>query len=138
MKTSIVIFLLAFPSIYMICPVYGQTDSFSSQISKQLSNKRALSQLYFPKSVKRYYLENGHQLVWLGKLTQEKHTFEAMMILDCVLQYGLAHADYHPDVLIYDALDKMLNTPGKVSMEQRVRFDILLTDAMIARVIHNI
>jgi murein L,D-transpeptidase YcbB/YkuD len=54
-----------------------------------------------------------------------------MLLLDCVLQYGLAHEDYHPKELLYDPLHTMLEEPQKISNDRKARFDILLTDALI-------
>jgi hypothetical protein len=110
--------------------VHAQNSDISGRLSTQLNSITKQGTLRFPKSVKRYYIQNSFKLDWIDK-AQEKQTYEAMMLLDCVLQYGLAHADYHPGTLLYDNLQAMINEPEKISLEQRINFDLLLTDAMI-------
>ncbi|MFB9843612.1 L,D-transpeptidase scaffold domain-containing protein [Mucilaginibacter ginsenosidivorans] len=87
--------------------------------------------LYYPNSVKRFYEANGYQAAWVSRQGDTKQTWEAMMLLDCVLQYGLSHEDYHPKALLYDPLHTMIEEPGKISNSKKARFDILLTDALI-------
>jgi len=55
-----------------------------------------------------------------------------MMLLDCVVQYGLNHADYHPRELLYEQLNLLTKSTGKVSNTRKAIFDIMLTDAIIA------
>lgn len=116
--------------------VYGQGNSISMELSAQLKNQTRQSKLYYPKSVNRYYHQNGFQLMWIKSKDQAKQTWEAMMLLDCVLQFGLSHADYHPKELIYDDLRTMINSTGKVTVGAQTRFDVLLTDAIITLVNH--
>jgi murein L,D-transpeptidase YcbB/YkuD len=130
MKSTYFIFFGLFTLLYFRQPLYGQDVTISKVISSQLGNKNERSKLHFPKSVKRLYALNGLQLTWLTK-QREKQTFEAMMLLDCVLHYGLAHGDYHPDFLVYDNLQQMINTSGSINTADKVRFDIRLTDAII-------
>lgn len=130
MKTLIIFFFSIHAMLFSANSVLRQTGSISTQISMQLNDKSKRLDLHFPKSVKRYYDQNGLQLAWISR-NQDKQTGEAMMLLDCVLHYGLIHADYHPQALIYDNLSTMINEPEKIAVEQRVRFDILLTDAII-------
>lgn len=115
---------------------YGQGNSTSMELSVQLKNQTRQSKLYYPKSVRRYYHQNGFQLMWIKNKDQAKQTWEAMMLLDCVLQFGLSHADYHPRELIYDKLRTMINEPGEIAIGAQARFDILLTDALITLVNH--
>lgn len=135
MKLASVICLGVFTLLFFRQTVHGQNVSISDVISDQLGNKNEQSKNYYPKSVKRMYALNGFQLIWLTK-EREKQTFEAMMLLDCVLHYGLAHADYHPDFLVYDNLQEMINTSGSINTAEKVRFDIRLTDAIITLISH--
>lgn len=116
--------------------VYGQGNSISKELSAQLKSQTRQSKLYYPKSVNRYYHQNGFQLMWIKSKDGAKQTWEAMMLLDCVLQFGLSHADYHPKELIYDELRTMINSPEKVSVGAQARFDVLLTDAIITLINH--
>lgn len=136
MKTVSAIFFLLVPLLLILKPSQGQSVSFSRELSAQLNDRTKQSKLYYPKSVKRYYQQNDFKPAWIKNKDQPKQTFSAMMLLDCVLQFGLAHVDYHPDELIYDNLQTMIDTPEKVSVQQRARFDILLTDAIITLINH--
>ncbi|HVS94239.1 MAG TPA: L,D-transpeptidase family protein [Mucilaginibacter sp.] len=105
--------------------------SVSAYIQQYLDHKSAL-RLYFPASVGRIYTANNAQPVWITESGDHKQAWQAMMLLDCVLQYGLFRADYHPAELLYDPLHDMLDEPHKVPNIRKAKFDILLTDAMIA------
>lgn len=106
--------------------------SVSALIHQYLSddNSKALG-LYYPGSVKRFYEANNGEAAWVKEQSNPKQTWEAMMLLDCVLQYGLFHNDYHPKELLYTPLHTMLEEPGKIGNSQKAKFDILLTDALI-------
>ena len=105
--------------------------SVSAQIQQQLSNNRFESALYFPVSVSGFYNANNFTPVWTKFQNGTGKGWEAMLMLDCVLQFGLLHEDYHPHELLYGTLHDMLEKPASVSNYQKARFDILLTDAMI-------
>ncbi|WP_259067355.1 hypothetical protein HDF24_12250 [Mucilaginibacter sp. X4EP1] len=87
------------------------------------------SNLYYPLSVERFYRQNGYQLAWIAPDTVKTHAWDAMLLLDCVKQYGLNHEDYHPKQLLYSQLHKLI--AQKDSPEDAAAYDILLTDAMI-------
>jgi hypothetical protein len=70
--------------------------SRSGAIQSQLvSHKKGL---YCPQSVDRFYEQNGYNLVLIAPDTVKTHASEVMLMLDCVLQFGLNYADYHPPV----------------------------------------
>jgi L,D-transpeptidase YcbB len=102
----------------------------SAFIQQYLGNAKALG-LYYPISVKRFYEANNGEAAWVKEQSNPKQTWEAMMLLDCVLQYGLFHSDYHPKELLYAPLHTMLEEPGKIGNSQKAKFDILLSDALI-------
>jgi len=104
----------------------------NEEIQNQLDNKILSSRLYFPKSVSRLYADRAFKPAWIKPQTGDGPTWQAMLMIDCVLQYGLSHADYHPDELQYGRLHNILDTPGKVSVQLQARFDIMLTDAILA------
>lgn len=108
----------------------------ASEIHAQLHAKRQLP-LYFPRSVKRFYAARDFKPVWLIREPGETgHAWQAMMLLDCVLQYGLAHTDYHPDELRYDVLHDIFEQPEKIAPDRQARFELMLTDAMLALTDH--
>jgi murein L,D-transpeptidase YcbB/YkuD len=103
-------------------------DSISKEIKKQL---KAHLPLQYPKSVKRFYEQNKFSTVWIKTQTGEGPAWHAMLMIDCVLQFGLSHADYHPLELTYQTLHHLLDTPGKADAKAEARFEIMLTDAVI-------
>ncbi|MGZ3823161.1 MAG: L,D-transpeptidase scaffold domain-containing protein, partial [Mucilaginibacter sp.] len=104
--------------------------SFSPAITSQLTETK--KKLYFPASVERFYKQQGFKLIWVAQDNVKTHAPEAMLLLDCVLQYGLSHSDYHPQELLYDKLRTITERYSSVSDNEKARFDIMLTDAMIA------
>lgn len=102
------------------------------EIERQLTT--ATVSLNFPRAVNRFYREDNFMPALLGKLSNQDAKWKAMLLIDCVLQYGLSPADYHPNELMYDKLHAIFETPEKVSDEQKARFDIMLTDAMLTMI----
>lgn len=107
----------------------SQDSLLSASLRQQLTDIRR--QLYFPKSVTRFYAANGYQAVWLRPQSGTGPTWQAMLMLDCTLQFGLPHSDYHPHELMYNKLHEILEKPGFISIPQQARFEIMLTDAII-------
>ncbi len=110
--------------------------SVSAYIKSYLQGERGSLVLYFPQSVERFYSANNNQPVWTKGQTDAKKTWEAMLLLDCVLQYGLNHADYHPNDLPYDKWHLILEKPSEIDNRTKARFDLLLTDALITLMNH--
>ncbi|MCJ8208970.1 L,D-transpeptidase family protein [Mucilaginibacter sp. RS28] len=100
---------------------------------KQSVNSAADNGANFPASVKRFYERGLLQPAWINTANQ-KLTTDAMLLLDCVLQYGLSHADFHPQELTYDQLKAIVEQPQTVDVKTKARFDVLLTDAMITMI----
>ncbi len=111
-------------------------SSLSEEIQKQLTDKSLTYQLYYPKSVARLYAAKGFNAAWIKPQTGDGPTWQAMLMIDCVLQFGLSHADYHPQELQYNRLHNILDTPGRVSLQLEARVDIMLTDAIITLMNH--
>ncbi|MEO5891293.1 MAG: L,D-transpeptidase family protein [Ferruginibacter sp.] len=105
--------------------------TISVEIARQINDIQNGDGLYYPKSVARFYADNRFESIWVKTGTNLKPTWEAMLIIDCVLQFGLEHSDYHPDELLYPTLHAMLDTPANFSNARKARFDIMLTDALI-------
>jgi murein L,D-transpeptidase YcbB/YkuD len=91
--------------------------------------KQNKGSLYYPNEVARFYQQNGDKLAWIAPDTVKTHAWDAMLLLDCIKQYGLNHADYHPKQLLYPELHQLIaqKTPGY----ETAVYDVLLTDAMI-------
>lgn len=101
-------------------------------IERQLA--KPIPSLNFPASVKRFYLEGRYIPAWVTDNEGPNAKWQAMLLIDCVLQYGLSPVDYHPKELTYDKLQVIAETPDKISSEEKARFDIMLTDAMITMI----
>jgi murein L,D-transpeptidase YcbB/YkuD len=125
--------------LYMV--VYGQvvkkTSSknqefpFSNGLNLPLAAKDNPQHLNYPEEVKQIYRQAGKKLLWIAPDTVRTHAADAMMMLDCVLQYGLNHGDYHPKELLYDKLNLYTSKFSKTTFAEKSRFDRLLTDAML-------
>lgn len=105
--------------------------SVVTQIKAQLNDKELSRSLYFPLSAKRFYQKRNFTPVWTIEQKDQNKTWAAMLLIDCVLQFGLRHEDYHPKDLQYTTLHTILEQPGKISNKQKARFEILLTDALL-------
>ncbi|HEY1008141.1 MAG TPA: hypothetical protein VGD92_13200, partial [Sphingobacteriaceae bacterium] len=51
--------------------------------------------LHFPNRIKKIYAENSYRYLWAGK-DRQVQLREALMTLDCVIQFGLTPELYHP------------------------------------------
>jgi murein L,D-transpeptidase YcbB/YkuD len=91
--------------------------------------KRSRASLYYPLSVERFYKANGYKLAWIASDTVKTHVWDAMLLLDCVRQYGLNHEDYHPKQLLYPELHQLIKQNKKD--EAAALYDVYLTDAIL-------
>jgi len=114
----------------MIVSDKSQDSVLSAAIQAQITlNKQ---NLYYPASVGRFYKKSGYKLRWVAPDTVKMYASEAMLVLDCVTQYGLSPSDYHPQELLYEKLNTLTQHFDKTSIIEKARFDIILTDAVIA------
>lgn len=117
-------------------PASGQDTASNAEFRRQLSSDKNSLKLYFPKSVERFYSQANFQPVWSNPQLANGQTWQAMAMLENAGQFGLLRSDYHPDDLRYNPLHNILDLPEKSDKKFQVRFDILLTDAMIAIMNH--
>ncbi|PAW94777.1 hypothetical protein CKK33_15250 [Mucilaginibacter sp. MD40] len=106
-----------------------QPQSLNQEIEEQLKSGNLA--LHFPKTVHNYYTSRQYTPIWLVKEPQVQNTWAAMLMLDCVLQFGLNKADYHANELLYTTLHDILEQPGQISPVKQARFEIMLTDALV-------
>ncbi len=99
-------------------------------IKYALTDTEVKSQLHFPLSVQRFYASRNDAVAWLTD-KQSRNAWDALMLLDCVKQYGLAPQDYHANELLYEQLQLMLDSPKATSAAKKARFEMMLTDAML-------
>ncbi|WAC39403.1 L,D-transpeptidase family protein [Pedobacter sp. SL55] len=113
----------------------GAADSAIGQGKKHVfATDTAL--LNFPKTVERYYQAKAFRLSWVEKGHWNAKTAIAMMLLDCVRQFGLDPQDYHPNELLYSRLALLEQYPDSLSEVGRRAFDEFLTDAVITMINH--
>ena len=112
----------------------SQDSLISVEVQRQLNSNEL--NLHYPNSVKRLYQQNQFKPIWINPQSGEGVAWQAMLLIDCVKQFGLSHADYHPKELLYDQLKDILDTPKKVSIAKQAQFEITLTDAMITFINH--
>src|SRR6185437_4917549 len=139
--TGVMIRGLAVISVLFFLPrcitIASATATQDSTISAIIKTSIARSNgLYFPASVKRVYENNGYQLIWIAPATVKTHAAEAMLLLDCVLQFGLNYADYHPKHLTYQKLNALTKDFYSEPDSEKTQFDIMLTDALITYMNH--
>lgn len=104
-------------------------NKLSVEIQKQLA--QGVAEMNFPISAKKLYMQRKFKNIWLSPENGAKQTWDAMLMIDCVLQYGLNHNDFHPNELLYSTLHDILERPNTIAIESQARFDIILTDAML-------
>ncbi|GGI26460.1 hypothetical protein GCM10008119_22770 [Pedobacter mendelii] len=110
-------------------------NSFISEQTKaQLLACKSI--LNYPKSVERFYRDKGYKLPWVEKGNHSRQVAPAMMILDCVAQFGLNRDDFHSSELVYQQVHVLSEQPDMLGGAQRAIFDVLLTDAMITFMNH--
>lgn len=105
-----------------------QESAISNEISQQLSQPIGLN---YPLTVKRIYTAAQFESIWIKDELKSDKTWSSMLLLDCVLQFGLSHDDYHPDQLQYPKLREMLKNLKKGTAKDRGAFEIYLTDALV-------
>jgi murein L,D-transpeptidase YcbB/YkuD len=111
---------------------FQRTDSLSAQLSMQLNSPAMVQRFNFPKTVKRFYEQSKMEPNWLRSEENAGPTVMAMLLLDCVKQYGLQPRDYHPNVLTYEKMHNLFSGNPQISAVQKIEFELMLTDAMIS------
>jgi hypothetical protein len=91
--------------------------------------KQNSGKLRYPHSVERFYQQEGYSLIWVLKDTVKTPAWDAMILLDGVLQYGLNPVDYHQKELTYNKLH--LAQIQTVNDPEKAYFDLIMTDAII-------
>ncbi|MEN0054229.1 MAG: L,D-transpeptidase family protein [Mucilaginibacter sp.] len=130
--SSILICALIIP-VACVCKPALAANPLAVEIKKQLQSAPGL---YYPKSVLRFYSRSDFQPSWIKQQGGMGPAWQAMLMIDCVLQFGLSHDDYHPKELTYPRLHSILDTPEKVKIAEQARYEILLTDAVLTLMNH--
>ncbi|MBD1393027.1 L,D-transpeptidase scaffold domain-containing protein [Mucilaginibacter glaciei] len=126
-----VIFLILALTVNANAANSNRDTSISASLKTQLADRPFLN---YPRSVERFYKDTRYQLAWIAPDTVKTHAWDAMLLLDCALHYGLSPTDFHPRELLYERLNAMTTKHEKVGNQQKAAYDILLTDAMITMI----
>ena len=103
-------------------------DSLSAEIRSLLEGHQLW--LNYPLSTKRFYKQQDYEPQWLTA-SREDNTWKCMLLLDCVLHFGLSYNDYRYNEHLPSTLHDVLEKPDRVSLTMQARFEIMLTDDMI-------
>lgn len=129
-----------FMTLMLLCCVISLAqcqETRSQQAIKAEMKKSTFGvDLRYPQSVKRFYRINNFNYAWIKPKAEADNTWAGMLLLDCVLQFGLNQKDYHPEKFSYDSLRMMINEPQKIGEASKAQFELLLTDALITFVNH--
>lgn len=128
--------LLSIPAFSGAAVKAGTDTSVSVEIRKQLGGFKSAGVLHYPETIKRFYRQCFFQPVWVTDKGDAKRTWEAVLMLNCVLQFGLCHADYHPAEINYTGLHLLLEHPQKVNNNEKARYELMITDALITFINH--
>ncbi|RYE58122.1 MAG: hypothetical protein EOP48_04265, partial [Sphingobacteriales bacterium] len=109
-------------------------DSLNTELNIQLNNAEIWNRLNFPNTVKRFYQQSKLQTNWLRSEENAGPTVMAMLLLDCVKQYGLQPRDYHPQILTYEKMYGLFSNEKRISAAQKIQFEITLTDALVSMI----
>lgn len=112
------------------------TDSLDRELHRRLNDIRTLRKMNYPASVQRFYQGKGMIFNWIDGNVNIGATASAMLMLDCVRQFGLERENYHPDIVNYEVMRKAMDGKLSVGTDAKIDFEIFLTDAMISMANH--
>jgi len=112
----------------------GRARQDTVLFSRTLSQVR--KKLNYPNQTMRFYKLVNYERAWVKSDTVHSDVFQGMMLLDCVLQFGLNRNDFHPDKLPYDSLSALTIPRIKTAESAKITFDIYMTDALITLINH--
>ncbi|MFN0257602.1 hypothetical protein E6A44_018605 [Pedobacter ureilyticus] len=90
----------------------------NKEISETKYLEKRLFKLKYPRGIERFYSNVIFDQVWISS-----RTWAAMMLTECVLQYGLSHTNYHPHQLVHGKLRRVF-AADKVTPHERKAFNI--------------
>lgn len=117
--------------VIIFCTVVMKAQDIdqSTSINELLKENTTFSKLNYPKSVLRFYTKNNTIYAWFDRQKADQAEF-ALLLLGCAEQFGLPFFDYHCEDLSPEKL-KAINSSTVEESNEKVRFDILMTDAII-------
>ncbi len=134
--------IITFFGLFSVFPCLGQilpeNNSLSkalldSNIEKYLATENA-QKLNFPNLTRNLYRQNNYSYIWFNR--ENKLLWDAMSLLDCVVQYGLNPNQYHSADLNYDTIRLVATSIAPNNSVLKGRADVLLTDAVLSFMVH--
>ena len=111
-------------------------DDIESAALREYIEKSETGHLNFPILTKKLYQSGKYKYMWLSP-NNKSQLWDAMMLLDCVVQYGLLPKSYHPTELTYSNLNLITeDTILSNFLPQKAATDVLLTDALLTFMFH--
>jgi murein L,D-transpeptidase YcbB/YkuD len=132
----IILLMIAGANSYGLPTKVQRDTSISAEIKIQLDDLSNEGLFHFPHSVSRFYRSYNFQPIWVTPGSDPRRTWEGVLLINCVLQFGLCHADYHPKEIDYARLRTILEHPEQVNNYEKARFDLMITDALITFINH--
>ncbi|HEY0899420.1 MAG TPA: L,D-transpeptidase family protein [Sphingobacteriaceae bacterium] len=105
----------------------GQIKGYLEQQGPQVLN--------FPHLIQSLYEENDFKYVWATSGRQEQLR-QALMTLDCVIQFGLTPEKYHREALTSDRTKFLSSETLGANSLAKAEADVLLTDAILTFMFH--
>ncbi len=90
--------------------------------------------LNYPNLVQEFYNMRNFSIAWVRPDTVKSEIYKSMLLMDCVLQFGLNRADFHPEELTYDRLRPLVEK--NATLRDRSNYDVYLTDGLITLINH--
>jgi murein L,D-transpeptidase YcbB/YkuD len=137
-KIGLIILLIMAVTVksYALPANIHRDTSISEEIKVQLGDFKNAGIFNFPHSVSRFYKFHNFQPVWIKPGEDSKRTWEGVLLVNCVLQFGLCHADYHPKEIDYARLHTIFEHPEQVNNNEKARCELMITDALITFINH--
>lgn len=122
---------LAIIFLYFNAKAATMAPHSSQDITMAIKLQLSKAKLNYPLSVSKFYQINTCKMGWIAPDTIKMHALDAMLLLDCVSQYGFDQTDFHPQELVYRQLQLLTELNSGADIAEKVLFDVLMTDAMV-------
>lgn len=126
--------MLLLPFLFLGTVTQAGQD-LTAEIRRQLATGDT-GPLFYPRSVKRFYEDSKFSAAWIKPQSGTGPAWQALLLLDCLEQYGLSPGYYHTEILTYDRMRRLLAFSGNNSIHEQARVEILITDAIITLINH--
>jgi murein L,D-transpeptidase YcbB/YkuD len=114
-----------------IASIQAEDTSINALIRQYLYNSSDKTLvLNYPNTLKRFYEALNGEAAWTGTQKNCQLAQQAFLLLYYASEYGLSRDDFHPREIFYQSPGEAL-VSRNISNNQKAKFDILLSDAMV-------